>query len=414
MDASSLVCSATAGPFDASDSATLAPAYAQRLIDQGYSQSTVRAYTACVLHFVCWNSGRHLAAAVCDDDVSRFLDDHLPQCRCQPRAQRCRYQARAALRQLMALLREAGILIESRVRDAVDNELDRFDDYMQQARGLAANTRIQRLLILRRFLKELAGVDRAQFPDIHLEDLRTFISRQLQRWSPASAKVLAGALRSYLRYRASCGDQINHLLPVIMSPANWRMAPLPQTLSPEEIARLAMPFPSGIPSVRRAFAMVRCIADVGLRASEVVGLTLADIDWIAGTIRISQSKSRRADILPLPQETARAIAEYLRHERPRCDSRRVFVRHVAPVEKPVGPGVVRRAVWAAYRRCGIAHTRVHILRHTLAKRLLDSGSTLKDVSDLLRHRALDTTLIYAKVDTPRLAAIAMPWPGSGP
>ena len=107
-----------------------------------------------------------------------------------------------------------------------------------------------------------------------------------------------------------------------------------------------------------------------------------------------------------------AIARYLEFERPRTSSRCVCVRHVAPVDAPVGPGIVRRAMREAYERCGSTHTRVHVLRHTLARRVLASGGTLKEVADLLRHRSLDTSQIYAKVDTSSLSQVALPWPGS--
>ena len=98
----------------------------------------------------------------------------------------------------------------------------------------------------------------------------------------------------------------------------------------------------------------------------------------------------------------------------------VFVRRGAlrtldahlPPDEPIRPDVVRNTVRQAYLRCGLPYTRVHILRHTLARRLLETGGTLKEVADMLRHRALDTSMIYAKVDTRRLAAVAMPWPGS--
>ena len=102
----------------------------------------------------------------------------------------------------------------------------------------------------------------------------------------------------------------------------------------------------------------------------------------------------------------------MRSERPVTVNRCVFVRHVAPADKPIRPDVVRNTVRLAYLRCGLPFTRVHILRHTLARRLLETGGTLKDVADMLRHRALDTSMIYAKVDIGRLAAVAMPWPGS--
>jgi len=276
---------------------------------------------------------------------------------------------------------------------------------------LAANTRAQRLHIVRAFLLDRCGSGAVELAPLDAEALRQFLDHRLQRWSPASAHVLASALRGYIRFRAVCSDQVNHLLPVIASPANWRLAPLPEILAPTEITRLLEGFSPEGPSALRAYAMVRCVVDLGLRASEVVGLDLDDIDWRTGTIRIGRSKSRRADVLPLPRATGSAIAKYLRSERPCTANRRVFVRHVAPVNEPIGPGVVRRAVREAYRRCGLTHTRVHVLRHTLAARLLEGGGTLKEVADVLRHRELDTSLIYAKVDTDRLSAVALPWPG---
>lgn len=221
-------------------------------------------------------------------------------------------------------------------------------------------------------------------------------------------------MRSYLHFRAFEGDHVEHLMPVVAAPAHWRLAPLPQTLTPDEVSRLLVAFPVDLPSRLRCYALVRCVVDLGLRSSEAIALELDDIDWEAGTVRLGTSKSRRADVLPLPQLTGEAIAGYLRSERPQTTSRRVFVRHVAPADEPVAADVVRRAVRQAYRRAGLQYTRVHILRHTLAARLLNTGGTLKEVADVLRHRELDTSLIYAKVDFTRLSAVAMPWPGSRP
>lgn len=396
-----------------SDLDAYAPAYRQRLVDQGYAVQTVRVYLCSIAHFARWaGRSRRAAQDLAPADIARFVDEHLPRCDCPPPVQRHRSSIRAALRHLLTVLRDAGILIEHHCADAVDEELRHFDEHMHRARGLAANTRAQRLRIVRALLAETAGSNRTRLPPLAPDDLRRFIGRQLQRWSPASGHVLASTLRSYVRFRAVCGDPVECLLPVIATPANWRLAPLPQTLTPTEVAQLLDAFSLAMPSARRAYAMVRCVVDLGLRASEVVGLMLDDIDWNAGTLRLSRNKSRREGVLPLPRLTGTAIAEYLRHERPRCVSRQVFVRHVAPVEAPIGPGAVRRAVREAYRRCGMPYTRVHVLRHTLAERLLDGGGTLKEVADVLRHRSLDTSLIYAKVDTTRLATVALPWPGS--
>ncbi len=182
-------------------------------------------------------------------------------------------------------------------------------------------------------------------------------------------------------------------------------------LSKAEVKQLLASFDKSLPSVRRAYAIVRCLADLGLRAGEVVHLKLDDIDWHAGTLRLAKGKCRRTDFLPLPVETGRAIAEYLRTERPLTANRAVFVRHVAPYDKPIGVGVVQTAVKAAYRRCGWGHTRPHILRHSVASQLLREGTPLKEISDVLRHRSLNTSTIYVKVDTAHLSAVALPWPG---
>ena len=304
--------------------------------------------------------------------------------------------------------RSTGIPIQSdhHFIDPIDSELHRFDEYMQQAKGLAESTRHRRLTIARALICNAVSTTPSA------DELRHFIAQEISRVSPASAGALATALRGYLRFRAFEGDRVEHLLPVIASPACWRLAPLPLTLSRTEVERLLDAFPPDLPSRLRSYAIVRCLVDLGLRSREVISLDLDDIDWVSGTLHIVKCKSRRVDVMPLPQATGSAIAAYLRSERPKTINRRVFVRHVAPVDEPVGPDVVRRAVREAYQRCGLPYTRVHILRHTLASRLLNTGGTLKEVADVLRHRELNTSQIYAKVDIGRLSAVAMPWPGS--
>jgi integrase len=379
------------------------PAYWRYLTDRHYAPSTTKAYVGCLAHFARWvRRGRHSLDDL-DHTIGRFIDEHLPRCTCPSSAQRCRHQVRAALRHLRVVL---GPTRDDHGSGPIEAALLRYDEHMQHARGLARSTRLQRLKIVDALVREAAVVTPTA------DQLRRFIAQELDRVSPASGGVIAGVLRSYLRFRAFEGDRVEHLLPVIGSPARWRLAPLPQTLSRVDVERLLDAFPPGLPSRLRSYAIVRCVVDLGLRTHEVSSLALDDIDWAAGTLRVAKGKPRREDLMPLPVATGRAIAEYLRVERPPTANRQVFVRHVAPVDEPVSPNVVRNTVRLAYRRCGLPYTRVHLLRHTLASRLLDTGGTLKEVADVLRHRHLDTTLIYAKVDLNRLGAVAMPWPGS--
>jgi len=396
-----------------SDLAPFIPAYGRRLADRHYAATTVRMYVYGVAHFAHWAHGhridlRHLGDAL----IRRFIDEHLPNCTCPSPVQRCRHQVRAALRQLLATLVDVGELIGSDQPDAIEEQLQRFNDHMVHARGLAETTRIRRLSVVRALLRFCAANDPNVMVTPCADALRRFITQELSRISPASASSLACALRAYLRFLRLDGVDVDRLLPVIASPAHWRLATLPQTLSPSEVARLLEAFPPELPSHLRGYAMVRCLVDLGLREREVVNLELDDIDWEAGTLRIHKCKSMRVDMLPLPQATGRAIAAYLRSERPTTVNRHVFVRHVAPVDEPIRADVVRNTVRLAYRRCALPYTRVHILRHTLASRMLETGGTLKEVADMLRHRDLDTAMIYAKVDIGRLAAVAMPWPGS--
>jgi integrase len=218
-------------------------------------------------------------------------------------------------------------------------------------------------------------------------------------------------MRCYLRFRGVAGDFVQPLIDAVPSVAHWRLASLPEVLSQQEIQRLLDSFKRLERSPKRAYAMTRCLTDLGLRASEVVRLKLSDVDWRSGTIRLVANKSRRVDILPLPPETGQAIVDYLQTERPESSSRALFARHCAPFEKPVQAGVVRSMVQRAYIRSGLPHSRVHLLRHSLASRLLKEGTPLKEIAEILRHRSLDTSVIYTKVDTNRLSAVAMPWPG---
>lgn len=381
-------------------------AYVDHLTAGQYAPSTTRAYLGSIAHFSHWCCRRSLDLGDVHGSIEDFVRNHLPRCDCARRVQRSPHQVRAALSHLLTVLVNRGVAAAAGPAAPNDALLRRFDEHLQQAQGLAASTRRRRLKIVESLL---LGATSAM-PSA--SELRQFIAAELARVSPASGGALASALRSYLRFRAFEGDAVEHLLPVILSPAHWRLAPLPQTLTASELDRLLGAFPPNLPSRLRGVAFVRCLVDLGLRSSEVINLNLEDVNWAAGTLCVAHGKSRRADVLPLPEATGKAIAEYLQFERPVTTSRRVFVRHVAPVDLPVGTDVVRNTVRAAYLRAGLPHTRVHILRHTLASRMLATGATLKEVADVLRHRELDTSMIYAKVDRSRLAAVAMPWPGS--
>ena len=378
-----------------------------------YNASTIHSYLYCVAHFAHWATRRKLSLAKMGERATTlFLAEHLPHCDCPYPVKRSKSDTRAALSHLLQTLSACRVVMEDRAEwDPFHTELVTFDRYMMEVKGLAQNTRQQRIHIVRRFLNGRFASGFFDPDRIRPADIRRFVLASQGTHSTGTIHVVGGAIRCYLRFRLVAGDSVHGLLDAVPSVPHWRLASLPEILSEVEVRELLGSFEQLPRSSKRAHAMARCLTDLGLRASEVVQLRLSDVDWHAGTIRLAANKSRRVDILPLPTETGRAIAKYLRTERPQTPNRALFVRDCAPFDKPIQAGVVRRVVRHAYLRCGLAHSSVHILRHSLASRLLQVGTPLKEIADILRHRSLDTSVIYTKVDTNRLIAVAMPWPG---
>ena len=296
--------------------------------------------------------------------------------------------------------------------DPVADELRRYDDHLRDVRGLSAGTRRNHRRILAELLRKKFAGGVVTLAKLRAADVRRFIARQLgDSPSHSAAAQVATALRSYLRYRTVCGDSVAGLNAVISYPVQWKLASLARALKPDEVQRLLGAFPYGR-KPRRGYAIVRCALDMGLRAGEIANLSIDDIDWREGTVTMKGTKSRRQDILPLPMATGQALADYLQHERPANPSRALFFCRRESRDIPVTTHAVQNVIRRACRRVGLPDSGSHLLRHTLACRLVENGSSLKEVADVLRHRSLETTRIYAKLDTPSLAEVALPWPGS--
>ena len=293
-------------------------------------------------------------------------------------------------------------------------ELHRFDEHLRDVRGLSTGTRHQRASIVGRLLQRKFADRPIDIARLRPEDVRRFLADQLDvRRTPSNASRLASALRSYFRYRTTCGDQVGGLTAVITNPVHWKLSSLPRALKPDEADRLLQFFMTVRRSPKLGYAIARCALDMGLRAGEIARLMIGDVDWQAGTVTLRGTKSLRQDILPLPMETGQALADYLQHERPRSSNPAIFVRCLGGRDQPITSMAIQKLIKRAGRRIGLINFSAHALRHTLACRLVDNGSSLKEVADVLRHRSLETTRIYAKLDTPKLSTVPLPWPGSG-
>lgn len=384
-----------------------------------YAQVSVHRYVAALAHLASWMTKRRINLDQLDLAlIEQFIRKHVPHCRCRSPANCVVTDLRAAGRRLIVVGRSAGVLPlpASRFPPELVAELQSFDHYLDRVRGLALSTRVSRRRMIGDFLDWCSALGSANLAGIAVSDVRRFLTLRLSGCSPGKAAVLAVALRSYLRFRAFCGQPRDDLLAAMPTVARWPLDRLPSVLGEDVIAAVERSFDLCTDGGLRDYAMFRLMLDMGLRLSEVAHLQLDDLDWRAGTLRISSGKSRRVALLPLGREVAQAILAYLRNARPAVAYRGLFARKRAPFDRPITLNCVRAAMRQAYARAGHGElsARTHVLRHTAASRMLRAGVPIKRIADVLRHRCLDTTAIYAKVDTVRLAAVALPWPGSRP
>jgi site-specific recombinase XerD len=257
---------------------------------------------------------------------------------------------------------------------------------------------------------------RAQSPPtlgaLSAEDVNAFMLEQARRYSAGHTQVIASALRGFLRFLLQCGTLSIDLAQAVPAPARRQLAGLPKFMPAEDVERLLASVNQTCPQGLRDEAILLLLARLGLRAGEVARLRLDDLDWEAGELVI-HGKRGRVERLPLPWDVGEALSRYLREARPACSIRQVFVCLRAPRRGFQAGNAVGTIVRRALARADLhpPHQGAHLLRHSLATRLLREGASLVEIGQLLRHQHIDTTRIYAKVDEPSLRRLAPPWPG---
>lgn len=297
----------------------------------------------------------------------------------------------------------------------VAEAMDGFDEYLGRVVGVCAETR-------RNYARYVEGFASDAFPDgrMRLErvsagDVAGYVSSVSGRWAPATVGLAATSLRSFFRFLRSRGADAGRLeLAVPMVPRRSRG--LVRHLAPEALEELLGSLASGTARDRRDRAMILLMARLGLRSCEVVRLRLEDIDWSGALVSVAGRKSGHGALLPLTQEVGSAIADYLLSGRPATQSREVFVAHRLTVGAPVSTAVVGRGVARALSLARV-EAPVHganLMRHSLATSLLAHGAPLADIAQVMGHRSLASTRIYAAVDAAALRRVALPWPQSSP
>jgi len=381
--------------------------FAARLAEQGYAPFTAQEKLRLVTHLSQWLQDQHVGAEVLDEACIRQFLQYRQQ---QGRAPR---HHRVTLQTFLKELRDAGRLpVPARQASALEVLVQAFDDYLTSARGLAHITRDHYLPLVRRFLQERFGTGPLVFQALTIHDVTQFLLRQAATVSPRHAQSIVSALRTFCRFLVQRGDLSPDLAAAIPAVADWRLATVPKALPPEQVTQLLQSCNQNHPTGQRDYTIVLLMARLGLRPGEVVAMMLEDLDWEEGTLLV-RGKGGRRDRLPLPQDVGEALVTYLADVRPRCATRRVFLRMKAPQGGFANSVAICTIVRRALERAGLEPPckGAHILRHSLATNLLHAGVSMVAISDVLRHRRPQTTEIYAKVDQAALGALAQPWPG---
>jgi site-specific recombinase XerD len=342
--------------------------------------------------------------------VERFLGSELA-------GDGCFKDGPRAMGHLLRYLREHGIIAPAAPPTAhpFASTLEEFDNYLRVVRGLAATTRQSYLSSARVFIDWL----RVRYGERALSqlagtDVLEFITEKLGRWQSRSSRAhICSNLRGFLRYLQVSGTVDTNLDRVVPRVSTPRLASLPRRLDWEQVRAVIDGVDTSHPDGMRDKAVLLLLAMLGLRSCEVRMLELRDIAWRSGEIRLPRTKTRRERVLPLLDEVGAALADYILHGRPAVEIPQVLLRH-GP--RPGAMASANTVIWIVRRHLHRAGIRVpgagaHMLRHSLATRMVNAGVPIKSVADVLGHTSIDTTAIYTKVDEKCLVAVAMPFPG---
>lgn len=380
--------------------------FAGQLADRGYTPLTRVPRLQVMTHLSKWMAAHQLGVA---ELSAARVEEYLGQRRSDGYALFC---TRASLAPLLEVLAAAGAPLNEPDPpvSAVEALLDGYAQFLLGERGLAASTTRAYVLRARRFIDghghgaDLRAVDTAV--------VTSSVLREAEEVSAGSAQFFVVALRSFLRYCHLTGVIETDLSAASLPVTGRRRSVLPHGISLAQARALLKACDRRTAAGRRDYAVILLLMRLGLRAREVAGLRLEDIDWRVGAVTI-HGKAGRLDQLPLPVEVGEAVAAYLRHARPPDTSlREVFVRSIAP-----RAGLTREAIGCLVRRAsiraGLNPLGPHRLRHGLACDMVAAGVSLGQIGQVLRHADATSTSIYARVDVDQLRSVAGPWPTGG-
>lgn len=388
-------------------------AFVGSLIGQQYSVSYVCKLAQHALAFGHWCEDRHISFhALKDDDIVRY---QRLRSRCRSRCFETRRRELHALELLMRFLRDRGVCHVAQTHaTAADEVVEGFAQSLRRNQGLAVVTVESYARWTRKFLVWRFGRGEVCLRNVRVTDASAFVKSEAKRMAPAALKNVVTALRSFLRYAQFRGEVTAGLAASVPAVASWASTPpIPRAISDEHAQRAIDSCDRRSAVGRRDRAVLLLLARLGLRACEIVRLTLDDVDWDCAQLRV-RGKGGRESLLPLTADVGEAIAAYLERGRPASPDRHLFLRSLAPIRGLMeGSDGIGTIVRHALRRAKVdaPHRGSHQFRHALAVRMLLLGASFPEIGQVLRHRSPQSTSLYAKVDVSALRKLAMAWPG---
>ena len=385
--------------------------FADWLQSDGYRRRPAQLLLRSAAHLGEWASIEQVRIDQFDQPVLASFAGHLATCSCtHPFRGRDRRTMRGANR-FVEYLQSRGIVppAESKAQPP-PAFVEAFSDWMRRHRGTTESTIALYASIAKEFLGA-CGADAAQY-DATL--VRKFILDRASRTGHSRAQSVANSIRMFLRFLAIYAYCSADLIGAVPKLAHWKLSSLPRYISAQDIERLvAVCNPASLEGSRDR-AIILLLARLALRAGDVRELRLQDIDWTHSRLRVV-GKGRSETRLPLPQDAGDAVLHYLDHFRPNLDDDHVFLRIDAPFGPLRSSSGISCLVHRAIVRAGIQapSTGAHLLRHSAATAMLQQGSSLDVIGAVLRHRSVESTAHYAKVDLALLRSVAQPWPGNG-
>ena len=382
--------------------------YEGKLVRTGYQRIVARLHLHSIAHFGLWIEleGRRLEMS--NEQPLKAFEQHRSTCTCPGTSSHRGRHVLSCVRRFLQHLRERGA-VQIEAWPPPPQSVQGFLRWMRVERGVVEST----LASYGSYVADLVRVLGEDPRTYTASGLRNVVEQRCRHYRRTSSRMVVAAVRMFVRYLAvegQCQPGLEHALTPL---ANWSQQSLPRGLRPEEIRRVLALCPSTPPGLRDR-AVLLLLIRLGLRAGDVARRRFSDLCFETAAIEVS-GKGGRAVRLPLPQDVGDALLEYLRAGRPPVHSEFVFLRSMAPFApfamRP-GGNAVGSIARAALKRAGVQPpTRgAHVFRHTAACQMLRQGIGLEGIAEILRHRSIGTTGIYAKVDLGLLEQVAQPWP----